>query len=217
MKVGTDAIILGAYANGQIDGPVLDIGTGCGVIALMIAQKTNAQITGIDIDFESYLEARANAEMSPWNERVKMLHISLKDFSNSITTKFDLIVSNPPYFNNSLKPESYRKSIAKHTSLLTYNQLLHYSASLLDENGRLMIIIPAKVADLICPMGYIEGLFCNKILEIRSKTGQEPLRKIITFGKINYTPVVSSLTIFEGSNKYTKEYLGLTNDYYLFA
>jgi tRNA1Val (adenine37-N6)-methyltransferase len=144
MKVGTDGVLLGAWTNVPRSGHILDIGTGTGVIALMLAQRSaDAHVTGIEYEPEAAQESSENARNSPWSNRISMLHISFQEYYKSCTGKFDLIVSNPPFFINSRKPKTGNLSIAKHNHLLPYDDLAQGIAHLLAANGMFSVVLPA--------------------------------------------------------------------------
>ena len=146
MKVGIDGVLLGAWADVTSAKSILDVGTGSGLIALMLAQRSNAGITAIDIEPNAVLQAEENVGLSPWKDRVKVLEVSLQDFSVPEDEKFDLIVSNPPYFVNSLKnPDAVRLS-ARHVTDLTHDVLLVKSLQLLKKTGRICLILPVNEA-----------------------------------------------------------------------
>lgn len=144
MKVGTDSVLLGAWAPiRNTDTDILDVGTGTGVVALMLAQRTSAmrhvQIDAIDIDPPSVEEAKYNFDISPWGDRLKAIHTPLQSHS---AKKYDLIVSNPPYFNNSLKAPSLQRSNARHSDSLPHKDLVKGAFDLLKDGGRMVVILP---------------------------------------------------------------------------
>jgi tRNA1Val (adenine37-N6)-methyltransferase len=144
MKVGTDGVLLGAWTKVPQAGSILDIGTGTGVIALMLAQRSaDALVTGIEYEMEAAREATENAENSPWSNRLNMLHISFQDFYKTCPAKFDLIISNPPFFINSRKPKEGKLSAAKHNHLLPLDDLALGIANLLSDDGIFSLILPA--------------------------------------------------------------------------
>ncbi|MCL1849891.1 MAG: methyltransferase, partial [Bacteroidetes bacterium] len=148
MKVGTDAVLLGAWMPVPENcKTVLDIGSGCGVISLMLAQRTDAKIIGVDIDEKSVKEAQRNAEISPWKDDVQFIHENIVDFAQKTTQKFDMIVSNPPFFENSLKSPEISKNISKHNVTLSLNELIDAVEIFLSENGRFGVILPIEAAE----------------------------------------------------------------------
>ena len=147
MKIGNDAIMLGAIAQPSLlPQHILDIGTGCGILALMMAQRfPKANITAIDIDRQTTQVAAANFENSPWSNRLYALNVPLQDFATESDRQYDLIISNPPYFTNSLRNNDPRKALARHDDNLTLQQLFKASSHLLAPDGTLAIIIPSYV------------------------------------------------------------------------
>ncbi len=142
MKVGTDGVPLGAWAGIESCNRILDIGTGTGLTAMMLAQRSKAVIDAIDIDAEACLQAQENAESSPFAERIKIQHSALSDFAQTDTGLYDLIVSNPPYFVDSLKCPDQKRNTARHTDTLTLEDLLQDSRKLLAPQGRIALILP---------------------------------------------------------------------------
>ncbi|MDL2241099.1 methyltransferase, partial [Bacteroidales bacterium OttesenSCG-928-K22] len=190
MRVGTDAVVLGGYlskliADKENISKILDIGTGCGVLALISAQKfPNAEITAIDIDENSFNEATENFINSPWSNRMETKHISLQNFHQNHKKKFDLIISNPPYFENSLKSGNQLKDLARHNDNLPFNVLAFCVEELMSKEGKFICILPTSEARGFIRTALIEGLFCNQTVEIFSKGNDEnPKRMILVFQK----------------------------------
>lgn len=209
MQVGTDAVALGGYLlklieNKESISKVLDIGTGCGVVALIAAQKfPNAEITAIDIDENSVMEASTNFENSRWHDRLKAEHISLQEFTKEYESNFDLIISNPPYFENSLKSGNQFKNIARHNDNLPFNVLALCVEKLLDADGKFVCILPTVEANRFIQIASVEGLFCNHTVEMFSKSSDmEPKRKIMVFQNIK--KVTLNERFFIGDETYKK-------------
>jgi len=216
MKVGTDGVLLGAATTVTGDEKqILDIGTGTGVIALMLAQRTeSAQITGIDIDLAAYLEAKLNFEHSPWKDRLTAIHSSLNAL-NADSTLFDLIVSNPPYFDDSLKNPDARRSEARHSVSLSYKELLLFASAHLKENGRLAMILPADVRGSLLREGRSRSMFANRILNIQTTARKVPSRIIVEFSRLRPEQIKEENLVIHDRNQYSKEYRELTEDFYL--
>ncbi len=147
MKVGTDGVLLGAWVNIFNAKSVLDIGTGTGLIALMIAQRSTANILAVEIDADAVNQAIENVERSPWSGNIKVQHADFK--TATFNTKFDVIVSNPPYFSDSLLSPDTHRSTARHTSELTYHDLISRVSGILAFKGEFSLIIPADISDKI--------------------------------------------------------------------
>ena len=211
IKVGTDAIILGARANIKNCNRILEVGTGCGIIALMLAQRCKAKIIAIDIDKDSATESSENFSNSPWTKRMSMVHQSLAAFAESPQKKFDLIVSNPPFFTNSLLPDSDKYKKAKHNTSLSLENLAKYSAVLMEKEARLVIIIPASEEQKMIFACRENGLNLADRCEIFPKKTKSSRRVILDFYNSQPANVTSSqLAIRNDNGKFTDEYKHLT-------
>lgn len=219
LKIGTDAVILGALSelNSEME-LILDVGTGTGVIALMIAQKTNnnTKIIGIEINKSAAQEASENFLNSKWNLNMTCLNISFQEFSKYYYKNIDLIISNPPYFNNSLKSKSAEKSIAKHTQELNFYELIENSSQLLSPNGEFHVIIPANEFDNFCSIANRNGLFVKKVFWIKSSETSKIKRAVIFFSFVDSTKYESTIIIRKlEDNNYTDQYKTITKEYYI--
>lgn len=214
-KVGTDGVLLGAAAD--IDGVnrILDIGAGTGLISLMLAQRCQAQITAIEPDKDSFEQACMNIANSKWQKRINILNSSLQDF-NPENLQFDLIVSNPPYFRNSLKNPDPAKAASRHDLSLTVNELLKGVTRLLAEDGKLQVIMPYNEGNIFITEASFYGLFCIKIIKIKPLPASVVRRLILTFSRTRQEVVQQSLTIESGMrHDFTNDYKNLTKDFYL--
>lgn len=216
MKVGTDAVLLGAWINPANFITILDIGTGSGIIALMMAQKSNATIDAIEIDRDSFREANINFQCSPWSNKLKVIHSSLSDFARQSEKKYDLILSNPPYFNNSLKSSSDKKNLSKHTATLSHQVLLSCVKSLISTNGIFSVIIPYDQMTSFLNIALLAGLYCKHKLIIYP-TPKKPANRIILGFSLNRPLNLTheKLTIRDDFGNYTDQYKILTKDFYL--
>lgn len=215
MKVGTDGVLLGAWADVENAKSVLDIGTGSGVIALMIAQRCNAQVQAVEIDTSSALQARHNFEKSPWENRLSVETVSLQEYSKVSSVKFDLIVSNPPYFNKSLKSPSPDRTLTRHTDELSNTDLLLGVSKHLQPDGRFCAIFPYTEGNLFIAEAVNFGLFCNKKLFIQTKPEKPIIRILAEFAFYRKRFPESTLSIHNSEGDYTEEYKRLTADFYL--
>ena len=217
MKVGTDAVLLGAWIDTSNYKTILDIGTGTGVIALMIAQKSNGIITAIEIHKDSCFQAKVNFSKSLFSDKILSKHISFQEFYNTNSKKFDLIVSNPPYFINSLKSKKIGQNLSKHNDLLSFEDLLLGVLKLLNKNGKFCLILPKNEALIFNKMAHINGLFLTKLLRVKTRNDDVSEKRHLMqfeFSKTEYSE--STLIIEENSHRnYTKEYKDFTKDYYL--
>ncbi len=185
MKVGSDAIILSMLSPKGIEPKnILDIGCGCGIITLSMADTyPNANIIGIDIDNESIIEAGANFEASIFADRLRAKSISLKEFASNSKKEFDLIVSNPPFFINSLESKDPRRNKARHSSSLSYEELIAVSSKLLSPQGILSIIIPFQNKEVLERIAIENGLVAIQRYHILSRPKEEPIRILFHFSK----------------------------------
>ncbi|MBQ7631210.1 MAG: methyltransferase [Paludibacteraceae bacterium] len=221
MKVGTDGVLLGRYASVSQEScvRVLDIGTGSGLVALMIAQRApKAQIDAIDIDEAAAVQAQQNFQASPWSERLHAYAARLQEWKPE--KKYDLIVSNPPYFNNSLKNPDKGRQIARHTDSLNYEDLLEHSVRLLGEEGQLTLILPAEKEQEMRTLAASYGLYMKRAVHVFSKTGKPAKRVIICFvrntGKLeSRNPEISTLILEDEKGHRSVAYQELMNDFYL--
>ncbi len=214
-KVGTDGVLLGATAYVAGRNRVLDIGTGTGLISLMIAQRCDAEIFAIEPDQQSYTEALENVHKSKWSSRIKVIHTDLQNYFPE-EMKFDLIVSNPPFFTDSLKNPDPRKSAARHNDSLSSTELLFGASRLLESNGLFKVIMPYVEGNLLIAEAAEFGLFCSDILKIRPLPASEIRRLILTFSKERIKVSEKFLTIERGPrHEFTEEYINLTKDFYL--
>jgi len=214
-KVGTDAVLLGSSSD--VDGvkSILDIGTGTGLIAIMLAQRCDAMITAIEPDHDSFIQAADNAGKCKWSNRIKVLQSLLQSF-NPDNEKFNLIVTNPPYFTDSLKNPDPRKSSARHNDSLTSDEILRGVSRLLEDDGRFQIILPYVEGNMFIAQAQKSDLYCNSILKIKPLPTAEIRRLILTFSRKRLNFTERFLTIEHGErHEFTQEYINLTKDFYL--
>jgi tRNA1Val (adenine37-N6)-methyltransferase len=190
---------------------ILDIGCGCGVISLMLAQRTCANITGIDMDEKSVKEAQRNAENSPWNNRLQFVHENIQGFAKESTPKYDVIVSNPPFFENSLKSPETNRNISRHNETLSLKDLIETVNILLSENGCFGVILSVVAAKKFEKLMLVSHLFASKKILIYPTTIKKPNRLLMLFER---KPAVCKETqLIIRDNGYTKEYLELVSEY----
>jgi tRNA1Val (adenine37-N6)-methyltransferase len=214
-KVGTDGVLLGASADLSNVKNILDIGCGTGLISLMLAQRCDATITAIEPDTDSFAEACDNISKSRWAERIKVLNTSIQDLDPGLQG-FDLIITNPPYFADSLKNPDNRKTLARHNVSLSSSEILTGVRKFLGENGSLQLILPYVEGNVFIAEAYKYDLFCNRILKIKPLPSSEIRRLILSFSKVQKKPMESFLTIEHGKrHDFTEEYINLTKDFYL--
>lgn len=220
MKVGTDAVLLGAWAKTYGVRRALDIGTGTGIISLMLAQKCGGTIDAIDIDEVAAGEAKENAANSPWKDRVHVHHISLQDFAKMQDEKYDLVVSNPPYFNDSQTATEASRTKARHTVLLPFPDLIQNASKLLSKEGKFYVILPTKEGELFRELAEAKGLHLRRLTRVKTTPEKPEKRVLMQFGFTGKRQVSESTLVIEKDNlnaqHYTDEYKELTKEYYLY-
>ncbi len=211
-KMGSDSMLLGASIQGDYKS-ILDVGTGTGILALMMAQKNaNARIKAIEPHQPSFDEAKFNFLQSKFNDRLNIEHCMLQSFCTE--DKFDLIISNPPYFENSTLGENASKNTARHTLNLSIQDFYEYTAKHLSNNGHLTLIFPADLLRIHLDQAKQFGLHPIQNISV-VKDNQKPIRHIITYSfNAVETVTESSITIALSNGKYSNEYIALTKDFY---
>lgn len=222
MKVGTDGVLLGIMA--PVDGynssnaRILDVGTGSGLVALMIAQRCQkAQIDAIDIDSAAVEQAKENFTASPWANSLQVYQTRMQDWNPDY--KYDLIVSNPPYFQNSLKNPEKGRQLARHTDTLSYNELFTHSAQLLKKDGEFVVILPAEAETEVRGLAAAERFSLTHVTHVFSKEGKSARRVLLCFAKgiENQESIVriDSLVLEDEKGGRSLPYQTLTKDFYL--
>lgn len=216
MKVGTDAVILGAAVNSTNSNRILDVGTGCGIIALMLAQKSNASIDAIDLDERSINQARENFQLSPWNSQLNAFHIDFSSFIQGCETKYDLVVCNPPFFTNGIRAEKRNRSIARHDDTLNFSELAIGVSKILNDSGHFWLIIPFDRFNECKGICEENQLYLNEGIEIYPKRNFSPMRSICMFSKKQKSVVnETQLVLRDEDGAFTSEYLFFMRNYYL--
>lgn len=215
MKVGTDGVLLGAWAPAETATKILDIGTGSGLIALMLAQRCQAAITAIDIDEGAIRQAEINFRQSPWGSRMSVIGASLQEFSLQSPGTFDLIVSNPPYFVNALKSGQSSRDQARHTDTLPLKTLIHCTAQLLSTSGKASFVFPADGADQLEDIAWEEHLHLTHRTDVSNNEGGKSKRALMTFSFSRAPIVRKQLALRNMNNEYTDAFKALCGDYYL--
>ena len=214
MKVGTDGVLLGAWTDIRHSRRILDIGTGTGLISLMLAQRqADATITAIDIDAEAVSQAQENIQDSPWKERITAVLQDLKTYRPQ--ELFDTIVSNPPYFIDSLKcPDSQRKT-ARHTDTLDMHTLLYQTSLLLTPEGRFSIVLPAEQTNTLIEAAGRVGLYPSRHTAVITRPGLAPKRTLMELTRQKEAFQTEELVIELERHVYSEAYIALTKDFYL--
>ena len=218
MKVGTDGVLLGAWTNTYNTRRILDIGTGTGLIALMLAQRSDAIITAVDAEENACEQATINFNSSPWKDRLTIVHSKIQDLND--VEKFDLVVSNPPYFSGYYSSDDLSRDIARSADmLLSYEDLIASAKRLLKEEGRLSLILPADQQERIIAIANQFGLTLSRLTFVKTKSTKEAKRMLIEFvNDLSDTEVIEDELIIQSADNgrvYTQEYIELTKDFYL--
>jgi tRNA1Val (adenine37-N6)-methyltransferase len=218
MKIGTDGVLLGSWAEVQESNLILDIGTGTGVIAIMMAQRNdNAKIYGVEIDTKAFLQAKDNFEKSPWANNLVAVNKSIQDFQSANSQKFDLIVSNPPFFSGGTFSHNENKNNVRQTIKLSHSDLLRAVNSLLSNEGKFSVILPWIEGLRFMEIAKSYMLYCNKIVEVIPKPKKPVERMLLTFEKVAKDVEKSTLIIQPDNavrNQYSEEYTNLTKEFY---
>lgn len=216
-KVGADGVTLGAWCHiPEHTHHILDIGTGTGLLALMMAQRcTQAHITAIEIDQDSYQQAVENIQHSLWNERITVIHSSIQEWTEQTKKQFDLIVSNPPYFDHALKANNTSRSNARHTDTLSKEALIHSVCQLLHPNGRLALILPPTEHQKLKEIAEAHQLHCVRATSLYPNS-TKPTKRILTeWSKTPQQTIHNQLIIERERHHYTDSYSEMVQDFYL--
>lgn len=216
MKVGTDGVLLGAWAKIRDAKNVLDIGTGTGLITLMLSQRSNnlLSIDAIDIDECAILQARENIERTEF-KNLQCVHSSLQDYVSVCNRKYDLIVSNPPYFSSSLHSPDGQRTLARHTDSLPMEEFMNISAGLLSVEGYLSIIFPHSEKDQLIELAENTGLFVSRITNVYPMSHLPAKRVLLEFSLLKQQAEVTDLIIEKERHIYTDDFSELVKDFYL--
>ncbi len=218
MKVGTDGVLLGAWAPIHTNPKsVLDIGTGTGIIALMLAQRTNAeQIDALEIDEKAYEQATDNFENSPWFDKLYCFHAGLDEFIEEPEQEYDLIVSNPPFYSEDYKTNNESRNLARFQEAMPFEQLIEAADLLLSENGIFAVIIPFKEEENFIDLCAEVELFPIQITRVKGSHTTPIVRSLLAFKRFEL-PVSSTneIVIEINRHEYTNEYIELTKEFYL--
>jgi len=217
MKVGTDGVLLGAWAQIKPEYfSALDIGAGTGLIALMLAQKSNAEvIDAIELNDEAYEQTVENFEISNWGDRLFCYHASLQEFADEIEDEYDLIISNPPFYTSTYKELSEDRAMARHTESLSYEDLLAGTSKLLSEIGSCAFIIPFSEEENFLKIASENKLFPNRITRTKGSENAPVKRSLLQLSFQETVVETNELVIEIERHKYTQDYIELVRDYYL--
>lgn len=214
-KIGTDGVLLGAWADVSNVQYILDVGTGTGVIALMMAQRTAEPvlIDAVEIEKEDHEQALQNVLQSPWASKISVHHTAIQNFSPS--HPYDLVISNPPYFINSWKPPEKKRSQARHTHELSFDELLSAASRLLTPTGRLAVVLPYQEALQFTALAKDHGLHVVRRMEFRSRAHKPVERLLLEFSRQAADVKEESLILHDQGEEWSEDYRRLTREFYL--
>ncbi len=217
MKVGTDAILLGAWAAiPEKINSILDIGTGTGILALQLAQRSDCElIDALEIEDNAYEQAVENFENSDWGDRLFCYHASLQEFVEEIEDTYDLIICNPPFYTDTFKNLETKRALARHTAFLNFEELLSATAKLMSPNGSCAFIIPFKEEKAFLTFAEKFGLFPSRITRVKGNETTEVKRSLLQLGFHKSTVKTETLVIEIARHQYTEAYKSLVQDFYL--
>jgi len=217
MKIGTDAVLLGAWTkiNAEVFS-ILDIGAGTGVISLQMAQRSDAElIDAVEIEPNAYEQCVSNFEQSDWGDRLFCYHASLEEFVEEIEESYDLIISNPPFYNSTYKDLESSRAMARHTDSLSFEELLKGCAEMLSEKGECAFIIPYEQENNFLDIAKKQGLFPNRITRVKGRKGGVIKRSLLQLSFDTCNAEVSNLTVETERHVYTTDYIALVAPFYL--
>ncbi|WP_373777934.1 tRNA1(Val) (adenine(37)-N6)-methyltransferase [Glaesserella sp.] len=215
MKVNTDGILLGAVADIVHAERILDLGTGTGLVSLMLAQRTaeNVKIVAVELEHNAVEQATQNVVNSPWQNKIQVIQADVMQLNFSL--KFDLIVANPPYFEHSLAARNQERSLARAVLSQSHLDWLQQAKSHLSPCGNITFILPKDAAEKLIAQSSSLDLCCSEIWRISSKAGNSPKRMIVTFSLRGQPCVEKQLDIYDSQGQYTEAFKRLTHTFYL--
>lgn len=215
MKVGTDGALLGAWTDVRQATQILDIGTGTGLIALMLAQRASESVTidAVEIDDQAYADAQENIAASPWHDRINLHHASIQNFNT--TTKFDLIVTNPPYFQKSYKPPTAQRETARHTEQLTFDDILNIAEKFLTPNGKLNLVLPFTEGSQFIELAKHKGLHCTRKWTFRTRENKPVERLLLEFNWEKKESDEGEILLYSSGEEWSGGYKEMMRDFYL--
>jgi len=217
MKVGTDGVLLGAWANLHNAQSILDIGTGTGLIALMMAQRSPAHVDAIELESSAFQQAQENIARSRWNNRIQIFHDTFQNFAAQSNTGYDLIITNPPYFVNSYQNTDEKRLHARHDQSLSYEDILQGTNKLLTPDGNFHLILPYSESSRFIETAREIGLYCVRKTYVRPRPDKPPKRLLMEFSR-KKKPLTETYLVIENNKRhhYTEDYRALTKSFYLY-
>ena len=215
MKVGTDSVILGVWTDLCGIKEALDVGTGCGILPLLLAARSNLHVEAVELDQESFEEAKNNFQASPFSNRLTPIQADFNEFVKQPPKKYDLVISNPPFFINDRKSEKAQKRQARHTDSLTYEQLIDGTCRLLNPNGCLSVVLPYREGQQFIHLAVEKGLILQGQMLIFPKPCKSPNRMNIQFGFRSKPVKPEKFVIRNEDGSFTSQYISFLEDYYV--
>lgn len=217
MKIGTDSVLLGSWTSIESQPfSVLDIGAGTGILSLMLAQRSDAQmIEALEIDDLAYEQCVDNFEQSPWNDRLFCYHASLEEFAEEIDDTYDLILCNPPFYSEDYKTSNSQRDLARFQDAMPFNQLIESVGALLSKQGVFSAIIPFSEEEKFISLTSKAGLFPKRITRVKGSPNSKIKRSLLEFSYQKSQIETSELVIETSRHQYTQDYINLTKDFYL--
>jgi tRNA1Val (adenine37-N6)-methyltransferase len=217
MKIGTDAVLLGAWTPCNYGNRILDIGTGSGILTIMMAQRNpDVEIDAVEIDPDATAQAKLNAQLSPWNDRIHIFNLSVQEFSLAKMNSYNLIICNPPFFTNSLKAPDNKRNLARHNNSLPVEDLLESTSKMLTEDGKAVFIIPANTYETWKREAAKHQLFPDKITWVKSSPANAPHRVMVVFSRKNQDAIPEDeICIYSSEKIHSQAYKEITKDFYL--
>lgn len=217
MKVGTDSVLLGAWAKLPEQGRILDIGCGTGILSLMVAQRSpSLSVTAIEIDPRATLQAQENVAQSPWHERIEVINGDFTQTAGTLGRVFDSIISNPPYFEQSLLSPDNARTTARHTTSLSYDAIFRQARDIIMPDGNISLVIPADLYTQVNHTAMLYGWGASRLTMVRTTPRKQPKRALCEWRRNHFAPCNEEiLTIHTGDGEYSDEYKTLTKEFYL--
>lgn len=219
MKIGTDGVLLGAWCTADFPNTILDVGSGTGVVALMLAQRFDAEtIDAVEVEEMAYEQTVENFERSDWGDRLYGYHATFQDFAIEMAEEeevYDLIVANPPFYTDDVETQNKARNKARFASSLSFEELLNGVAKILANTGKFAVIVPFKETENFIEIANKNNLYLNRICQVKGNPTTEVKRSLLEFSFEKSDVVQEELTIEMGRHQYTEEYINLTKDFYL--
>lgn len=217
MKIGTDAVLLGAWTSVKTNPTkILDIGAGTGILSLMLAQRCDAlTIDALEIDDAAYEQCVENFENAIWSDRLFCYHASLEEFVEEIEDTYDLLVCNPPFHSNHYKTENSQRDLARFQDAMPFEHLLESVSKLVSKNGHFAVIIPFREEHHFITLAKTFELYPNQVLRVKGSPNSKLVRSLLLFSFENITVETQELVIETSRHQYTEDYIKLTKDFYL--